>query len=100
MEFEELLRLLQDPGDTEVPVTIYDDLRGIQQTTLESHGAELVSKDEMIKDLTAEISRLKAVNYDKIMNPVTEKPTEFEGDNQPEDEEDFSGVDDLFGEEK
>lgn len=100
MDFEQMLELLRNPtDDVEVPVTIYDDIAGAYRTSMESSTASLAEKDAMINSLNAEISRLKTVNYDKLVQGNTNGNPDEAEEESDDDGDDDAGIDDLFDDE-
>jgi hypothetical protein len=93
MTFEELIAALREPGEDGVSPTIYDDLTASYSAVTEGSAAKIAELEETINAQTAEISRLKAVNYDLLMDSKTE---EIEEPDTEDSEEPEAGIDSLF----
>ena len=100
MDVEDLLALLENPGENEIPPTIYDDLRGAFNGMNEGSAAKVAELTATIEALTADNSRLKAHNYDLLTAPPVSdgEPADSEGDSDTtETLENDTTIDDLFG---
>ena len=104
MEFDAMIDSLKAG---EAPETIYDDLSLAYSTMLESSSAKVSELEASaaaaaeahaadIQARDAEISRLKAVNYDLLMATPSADPED--GGSEPDSEEDDGqmSIDDLF----
>lgn len=96
MTFEELLALLMSPPEEGVPETIYDDLRSSYTSMADGSAAKVADQDAIIQGLNAEISRLKAANYDLMVRQSAPPEGQNEG-NDSDDDTEPGGIDDLFG---
>lgn len=101
MDVEDLLALLENPGDNEIPPTIYDDLRGAYSAMNEGSAAKVAELNATIEALTADNQRLKAHNYELLTVPPV---SDNENGESPEDEDNTdvvddsnTTIDDLFG---
>lgn len=65
-DFNELLNMAKSGGD-DVPETIYDDLSHAYQTTVDGSMAALAARQEALDKAAAEITRLKAMNFELMM---------------------------------
>ena len=72
MDFTELVALLREPGEREVPGTIYDDLNNAYNTAVEGGSARVVQVETANAELLAEVARLKALNFDLLMAATAE----------------------------
>lgn len=70
-DFHELVNRLRNPGDAEVPDTIFDDLTTTYDTAFEGWNSTVATKDEEISRLNGEVSRLKSTNYDLLTRVST-----------------------------
>ena len=100
MGFSELLQQLQTPGEDGLPATIYDDLAGEYASLQDGGAATIAQRDDRIVALESEISRLKAVNYDLMMNGQenNEPDDSSDDDSDADDDGESISIDDLFGE--
>ena len=93
-DFHELVNRLRNPGDEEVPDTIFDDLTTTYDTAFEGWNSTVLSKDEEISRLTGEVSRLKSSNYDLLTKVSTgTDPTDVD---DPDDADKRVTVSTLF----
>ena len=96
MGFLDLISLLREPGDNEIPPSIYDDLTTEYNTVVEGSAASIAEREAANAELVAEITRLKAINFDLLMatgeadKPVTEDIEDVD------DEDSAPAIDDLF----
>lgn len=65
-DFHELVNRLRNPGDEEVPDTIFDDLTTTYDTAFEGWNGVVSQKDAELQRLNGEVSRLKSANYDLL----------------------------------
>lgn len=65
-DFHELVNRLRNPGDEEVPDTIFDDLTVAYDTAFEGWTHTVAEKEGTIESLNGEVSRLKSANYDLL----------------------------------
>lgn len=85
-----------------VDLTPFDDLTNTYGTVEEGFQLKLAEKDRVIEELSAEIAKLKAANYDlMIATPAPEEaPIDGDGDGDVDEDgdgdEDSGGVDSLF----
>ena len=102
-ELEELLNVLQNPGDEGVPDTIYDDIRATHTGALESTQATAQAKmDELntaLEAATAENSRLKAANWD-LFEQIPKAGDDEPGDGTVDNEQSQQSLDDLIVDEE
>jgi len=90
--FDELLGQLQNPGEDELPPTIYDDLLNEYRTVMDGSAEIISKKEEMINSLTSEVSRLKSNNYDLL----TQLPAESGENNDRGEEDNAVTIDSIF----
>lgn len=64
MDIEELITILQNPGDDGPPETIYDDLRTAHTSALDGASSKIEELNTAISERDAEIDRLKSANWD------------------------------------
>lgn len=79
MDFMELMQGLINPGEDGPSPTIHDDLTAAyqEQATLASGGAEKIAQlNAEIEALTAELSAVKAHNYDLLQSGAVEPGAE------------------------
>lgn len=101
-DFSELIAALQSDSP---PETIYDDLTatyGKCAELAESAGARVAELESANATLLAEISELKARNYDLLVRVGADSPVESEqaeGGDDDADKAETITVDDLFREE-
>lgn len=85
-----------------VDLTPFDDLTNTYGTVEEGFQLKLAEKDRVIEELSAEIAKLKAANYDlMIATPAPEEEAPIDGDGDGDVDEDGDGdedggVDSLF----
>ena len=96
MDFNELLNLAKSGGEG-VPETIYDDLAGAYQVTLDGSQAALAARQEALDAAQAEITRLKAMNFELMMkSPASDvDDDDGKGDNESKTKTPL-GIDGLF----
>lgn len=87
--FESMLALAQ--GDN-APETIYDDLRLSFNTTVQGSQEALSQRDEALAKADAEIQRLKALAFERMMNNEN-MPQDDEPKTEPDEP---SGINSLF----
>ncbi len=85
-DFHELVNRLRNPGDEELPDTIFDDLTTTYDTAFEGWNGVVSEKDADIQRLTGEVSRLKSANYD-LLTKVSTGTDPIDG-NGPDDADD------------
>lgn len=96
MDFNELLNLAKSGGE-DVPETIYDDLSNAYQTTVDGSMAALAARQEALDKAAAEITRLKAMNFELMMK----SPAQEVDDNDDKTDNESKtrtplGIDGLF----
>lgn len=107
MAFNDLLAALRNPGDDGLPDTIYDDIEGaynedigIRDAAIAERDAAIAGHAEELQGRDSEISRLKAVNYDLLMQSQTgdsESDSEgVEGGADTESDASSGGIGSLF----
>lgn len=101
VDFSDLIALLHTDSP---PETIYDDLTaayGERAELAESAGARVAELEAANATLLAEISELKARNYDLLVRVGADSPAESEPaeDDGGDDKSETITVDDLFREE-
>lgn len=107
---QELLKLIMEPPENGLPDTIYDDLNTSYTEEVSGYTSQAESSaaefDAILAAKDAEISQLKAANYDLLMEAQA-STGEVEGDadadgdgvdNEDEDDENIS-IDDLYRDE-
>lgn len=95
MDFEALIAKLRNPGEDPVPETIYDDLSQAYSSVLSGAAEKEAAHENALKEREAEISRLKAQNFDLLMSaPAQQVSTETQ--DQASDDDEPSGIDSLF----
>lgn len=95
MDFDALVGLLQDPGDSVVPPTIYDDIRSQYNGLSENFSSAQAKINELTESnsvLSDQLSKMKAANYD-LLTQVQGKPAESEGDSDSDDSGDSDADD-------
>ena len=98
--FEELMEQFRNPGETGLPDTFADDLATAYSNDLSVRDAAVTDRENKVLEANnavtareAEITRLKAVNYDLLIAaPKTGEPA----DNDETGENSASGIDSLF----
>jgi hypothetical protein len=102
MTFEEILALLRDPGEDGLPDGIYDDLSSSYTGAVEGGAAALseqgAANESAVAELTAEIARLKALNFDLLMAASGDEVAPPEDETPPEPEGE-AAIDSLFDKE-
>ena len=95
-DFNELINLAKSGGE-DVPETIYDDLSHAYQTTLDGSQAALAARQEALDKAAAEITRLKAMNFELMMkSPASDVDDDDDkGDNGKKTQTPL-GIDGLF----
>lgn len=103
MDIEELIALLQNPGDEGVAPTVYDDLRAFHTGEVGTRDARLAELEEAAAQLQAKNQELVNHNYELMMQlGNTNDETTVEGEDglaNDEDEED-QGISSLFTSDK
>lgn len=94
-DFHELVSRLRNPGDEELPDTIFDDLTTTYDTAFDGWNVTVSEKEKQIASLNGEVSRLKSANYDLLTRVSTgTDPLDIDG---PDDaDEKHVSVDTLF----
>lgn len=95
MDFNELIALMREPGDREIPGTIYDDLTLAHTTALDGAGEKVALAEAANAELLAEVSRLKALNFDLLMAASGDTPPADETDTTTETDS-VPSLDSLF----
>lgn len=95
MGFSEILQSLQNPGDDGVPDTIYDDLTAEYNSVVEGGAASAAEHESVVSQLTDEIGRLKALNFDLLVSAGVNDAPETPSDDS-DDEPESPTIDDLF----
>lgn len=94
MDIDDLINLLQDPGDDGVPDTIYDDLRSAHTTAIDSAtegaNAKISELTQTNDEANAEIERLKLKNWELFEQVPKAGDSDPEG---PTDETTLDGAD-------
>jgi hypothetical protein len=102
MTFEEILALLREPGEDGLPDGIYDDLSSSYTGAVEGGAAALseqgAANDVAVAELSAEIARLKALNFDLLMAASGDEGATPEEETKSEPEGETS-IDSLFDKE-
>lgn len=75
-------------------LTVYDNLTSSYQTLEETSAAKVAEMEQTIMALNAEISKLKATNYDLMMSAGA--PAIGDDDQSDESELEDEGIDSLF----
>lgn len=99
--FEELMQEFQNPGENGIPETFVTDLQETYQHDLSIRDAAVTERENALTEAQnaiaakdAEVTRLKAVNYDLIKAaPKAGNPAD---DNKPDGDADQGGIDSLF----
>lgn len=95
MGFSELLQALQNPGEDGTPDTIYDDLTTEYNSVVEGGAASVAERDATIATLSADIDKLKAMNFDLLIAAgEADEPTSI--DDATLDEPAAPSIDELF----
>lgn len=97
-DIRQIIESLRTPPDEGNPDSIYDDLLTAYGDESDGWAAGMGEKDNAIAALNSEVSRLKAANYDLLMQVQagTAEPDEDESGKSVNDDAD-EGVDSLFG---
>ena len=95
MDFNELVALLREPGEDGLPESIYDDLMSSYNLAVDGGAASVAERDATIAELTADVARLKALNFDLLMAAGETTDTD-NTDNAESDLVDEPTIDDLF----
>lgn len=99
MDIEELLGLLQNPGDDGVPDTIYDDLRTAHTTAIEdvraTSGAKIAELEEAIAERDARIDKLMRDNWD-LFEQIPKAGDDDQPDSSPDVDDQAQTIDDLI----
>lgn len=99
MDIEELLGLLQNPGDDGVPDTIYDDLRTAHTTAVEdvraTSGAKIAELEEAIAERDARIDKLMRDNWD-LFEQIPKAGDDEQPDSSPDVDDQAQTIDDLI----
>ena len=101
MTFEEMLEQLRNPGEQGVPADFADQLAAVHNDALSIRDAAVTERETRIQEAItaqaareAEITRLKAVNYDLLI--AAPKPGDPAGGNEELDDAEPHGIDSLF----
>jgi hypothetical protein len=100
--FEELMNLYRNPGENGVPedfadqlAAAYQDDLSVRDAAVKDREAKLTAAQQEQAKRDAEITRLKAVNYDLLI--AAPKPgSEKSGDNSIDENAEPRGIDSLF----
>ena len=92
MTLDEIIEMLQNPGEDGVPDTIYDDLRNVHNEAISGASAKIAELENSLGENTAEITRLKSANWD-LFQQIPSTGDEETIEDIPDDE---IGIDDLF----
>lgn len=95
-DFDELIALLREPGDTELPDTIYDDLSNAHTSALDGGVAKVAQVESALADATAEIARLKALNFDLLMAASASTEPDDVVDDSDDVSDSVPSIDNLF----
>ena len=96
MGFIENVALLREPGDAEIPPSIYDDLTTDYTTVVEGGQAKAAELEAANAVLVAEVARLKAMNFDLLTatgDPVDGEQVE---NDESGDDDDAPTIESLF----
>jgi len=99
--FEELMDTFRNPGESGLPDNFADELVTTYQEDLSIRDAAVAERENALTEAQntiaakdAEVTRLKAVNYDLIKAaPKAGNPAD---DNKPDGDADQGGIDSLF----
>lgn len=101
MTFEEMLEQLRNPGEQGIPADFADQLHAAYQNDISVRDAAVKDRETKIQEsidaqarYDAEITRLKAVNYDLLI--AAPKPGAPAGENENLDDSEPHGIDSLF----
>jgi hypothetical protein len=101
MTFEEMLEQLRNPGEQGIPADFADQLHAAYQNDISVRDAAVKDREQKIQETIeaqarheAEITRLKAVNYDLLI--AAPKPGDPAGGNEELDDAEPHGIDSLF----
>lgn len=101
MDFESLLAMLVNPGEDGPPESIYDDLGASYTDATSTRDAKIGESDALIAELTAELQKTKAMNYDLMIAAVAEpEETGDDGDNTDSSDDEIGDDDDFFESDK
>lgn len=97
-DIEELIGMLQNPGDDELPDTIYDDLRNAHTSAVDHVATTSQAKIEelttALSDREAQIQKLKSDNWD-LFEQIPKAGDDEPGDGVESDTEEQT-LDDLI----
>ena len=96
-DIRQIIENLRTPPDEGNPESIYDDLLAEYTGQSEGWAAGMNEKASAIEALNAEISRLKAANYDLLMQVQADASEPDDTPDVPDDN--IEGIDSLFGKE-
>lgn len=103
MDFEALVGLLQDPGDSAVPPTIYDDIRSQYNGLSENFSSAQAKINELTESnnvLSDQLDKMKAANYDLLTQVQSATaPEKGEGESESSEggeDDDDGGIDAFF----
>jgi len=98
MTFEELIALLQNPGDDGLPETIYDDLSASYNGMAEGGAAKVAQLEEALAEATTKLTGVMAHNYELLTAVQVGNPEDVSGDLDEvnEGDEDAVTFDDLI----
>ena len=99
--FEELMEQFRNPGAEGIPENFAEELQktytddlSVRDAAVEARKAEIVERDELLAAREAEVTRLKAVNYDLLVAaPKAGNPAD---NSKPDDGAAQGGIDSLF----
>lgn len=103
MDFEQLIAMLRNPGDDGIPETIYDDLSASYTDATSTRDAKISETSSAVEELTAELLRVKAMNYDLLIAAGVDNSDESgddESNSDSDSDSDEIGDDDDFFEKK
>lgn len=95
------MEILRNPGETGIPADFAEQLETAYQDDISIRDAAVKDREQKIADVEkarlerdAEVTRLKAVNYDLLI--AAPKPGNEPGENENPDEAEPRGIDSLF----
>ena len=99
MDLEQLIELLQNPGDDGLPDTIYDDLRGAHTNAVEevraTSGAKITELEEAIAERDARIDKLMRDNWD-LFEQIPKAGDDEQPESDPDVDDHAQTIDDLI----
>ena len=98
-DFNELIESLRNPGEDGPSETIYDDLGASYNDRVSAGDAKVAELTSALEEMTGELTRVKAHNYELLTAVQVGNPEDVSGDlgeiNEGETDEEIVSLDDI-----